>query len=213
MEFARLRSHSSSRRGISLPDMAPFAGVIFLIVCFFALTTRFRGPQIGNVTIEELPYGKIHPCMPENTELVIGLDTAGYYSFSVAAPLFQTTTIQQVAAKQSIVFSESQLSKLNQLDYLDIPIQELSTILNKPNYVQEFHLVDKRPALSEREMLECLITSKKVVQSLAHKPSYVSLLIDAETNCARVMHLFESLQSQGLNRFNLKTQNDQRSRL
>ena len=193
--------------------MAPFAGVIFLVVCFCALTTQFKEPRLGNVAIEKLPYTKIHPCMPENTELVIGLDTAGHYSFSVAAPLFQTTTIQKVAAKQGIVFTDSQLSKLNQLDYLNIPVQELPTILNRPSYEQQFHLVGERPALSEREMLECLITSKRVVQSLAHKPSYVSLLIDAETNCARVMQLFESLQGQGFNRFNLKTQDDQRSRL
>lgn len=213
MTFVRARTHSGSKRGISLPDMAPFAGVIFLAVCFFALSTKFKEPRSGNVTVEELPYSKIHPCMPENTELVIGLDAAGHYSFSVASPLFQTTAIQKVAAKQGIVFSESQLSKLNQLDYLDISVQELPVILNKPSYEQAFHLEGKQPALSESEMLECLITSKRVVQSLAHKPSYVSLLIDAETNCARVMHLFESLQGQGFNRVNLKTQDDQRSRL
>ena len=213
MTFVKARTHSGSKRGISLPDMAPFAGVIFLAVCFYALTTQFKELQIGNVAIEKLPHSKIHPCMPENTELVIGLDAAGHYSFSVASPLFRTTTIQKVAAKQGIVFSDSQLSNLNQLDYLDIPVQELPAILNKPSYEQKFHLAGKRSLLSEREMLECLITSKRVVQSLAHKPSYVSLLIDAETNCGKVMMLFDSLQGQGINRFNLKTQDDQRSRL
>lgn len=213
MGFAKSRTYSDGRSNISLPDMAPFAGVIFLLVCFFTLTTQFKEPRIGNVAIEKLPHSRIHPCMPENTESVIGLDTAGHYSFSVESPLFQTTTIQKVAAKQGIVFSKLQLSKLNQLDYLDISIQELSAILNKPSYEQEFHLVGKQPMLSEKEMLECLITSKRVVQSLAHKPIYVSLLINAETKCARVMQLFESLQGQGINRFNLKTQDDQRSTL
>jgi biopolymer transport protein ExbD len=211
MRFSKSKTHLDGRNNISLPDMAPFAGVIFLVVYFFALTTQFKEPRLGNVATEKLPYSKIHTCMPENTELVIGLDTAGHYSFSVAAPIFQTTTIQKVAAKQGIVFSESQLSNLNQLDYLDIPIHELPAILTKPRYKQESHMAGKQPALSEREMLECLITSKRVVQSLAHKPSYVSLLIDGETSCARVMQLFDSLQGQGLNRFNLKTQNDQRS--
>lgn len=144
--------------------------------------------------------------MSENTEAVIGLDNAGRYSFSVEGSLFQTTTIQQVAADQGINFSEAQFSALNQMDYLDIPIQELPAILDAPSFKQDFHRVNQNLRLSETQLLACLIKSKKIVQALGHKPSYVSLLIDAETNGERVMHLLGVLQMHGINRFNLKIQ-------
>ena len=190
--------------------MSPFAGVIFLVVCFFAITTHFKAPRIGNVAIENLPESPHFSCLVENTEAVIGLGTDGRYSFSIEGPLFQTTTIQQVAAAQGIIFSEAQLSALNQLDYLDIPIEELPVILNKPSYQQDFHRINQNLGLSETQLLACLMTSKKVVQSLVHKPSYVSLLIDAETNGGSVMHMLEVLQTQGINRFNLKIQGGSR---
>jgi hypothetical protein len=193
-------------RGISLPDMAPFASVIFLIVCFYAITTQFRAPLIGNVSLEELPYCSGSGCMIENAEAVIGLNNDGRYSFSVSGPLFQTTTIQKVAATQGIIFSALQRSKLNQITYLDANIQALPTILEGEWNNQSSRLIRNHHPLEEKQLLACIMTSKKVIQAIAHKPSYVSLLINSETSVPKVMHLIDLLQTQGINRYNLKLQ-------
>ena len=185
--------------------MAPFAGFIFLIVCFYAITTRFKAPLIGNVALEELPYCSGSGCMPDNTEAVIGLDTNGHYSFSVSGPLFQTTTIQEVAAAQGIAFPVLQLSKLNQIEYLDTDVRVLPAILERQSNNQS-SLIRKHHPLGEKQLLACLITSKKVIQAMVHKPSYVALLINSETSASKVMHLIDLLQTQGINRFNLKLQ-------
>ncbi len=186
--------------------MAPFAGVIFLIVCFYAINTRFKSSPIGNVALEELPYCSGSGCMPENAEAVIGLDTDGHYSFSVSGPIFQSITIQKVAANQSVIFSSLQRSKLNHIYYLDADIRALPAILEGQSSSQSSLLIRKQHPLGEKQLLECLLISKKVIQTLVHKPSYVALLINAETSAPKVMHLIDLLQTQGINRFNLKLQ-------
>ena len=174
--------------------MTPFAGVIFLMVCFYAITTQFKTPQLGNVALEELPSCSNSACMPENAEAVIGLDTDGHYSFSVSGPLFQTTTIENVAANQGIIFSALQRSKLNKIDYLDVDIRVLPAILDEQSNTQFSHFSRKIHPLGEKQLLACLITSKKVIQTLVHKPSYVALLINAETSASKVMHLTDVTQ-------------------
>ena len=213
MTFAKSRVNSGRNRRILLPNMAPFAGVIFLTVCFYAITTRFKTPALGNVAIEELPHRNGSSCvhLPENSESVIGLDTAGHYSFYVDGPLFQTATIQKVAATYGIVFSASQLSTLSQIEYLDADIRELPAILERPAYQRRFRFAGKQIPLGEEQLLACVITSRSVIQSLIHKPCYVALLINSETTASKVMHLIDVLQARGINRFILKIQDGQQN--
>ncbi|MBO2008900.1 biopolymer transporter ExbD [Hymenobacter negativus] len=206
MTFVKSENKLRRSRGASSPDMTPFAGVVFLIVCFYAITTQFKGPRIGNAALEELPYHSGSGCLPENNEAVIGLDTDGHYSFSVSGPLFQSITIQKVAAKQSVIFSASQRSKLNQIEYIDVDIRALPAILEEQSNNHLALLIKEHYPLGEEQLLACSMTSKKVIQTLVHKPSYVALLINAETSASKVMHLIELLQNQGINRFNLKLQ-------
>ena len=206
MTFVKSLNNLSRRRGISLPDMAPFASALFLTVCFYGITTQFKAPQIGNVALEELPYCSGSGCMSENAEAVIGLDTDGHYSFSVSGPLFQTMTIQKVAATQGIVFSALQCTKLNQINYLDTDIGALPAILERQPNKRLSLIIRKLHPLGEKQLMACLITSKNVIQALVHKPRYVSLLINSETSASKVMHLIDLLQTQGINRYNLKLQ-------
>ncbi|MDQ2768950.1 MAG: biopolymer transporter ExbD [Bacteroidota bacterium] len=206
MTFVKSNAYPSRKRGFSLPDMAPFAGLLFLLVGFYALTTQFKAPRLGNVALEELPRCENSACLPENAEAVIGLDTAGHYSFSLSGPAFQAVTIQKVAAAYGIAFSNSQRSNLNRLDYLDVDMRELPAILDATAYQQLFRSKKTRQPLSENQLAACVTTAKRVIQSLAHKSTYVSLLIHADTKASSVMHLIAILQNQGINRFNLKLQ-------
>ena len=199
-----MRNHPT--KGLSLPDMTPFASVLFLMVCFYAITTQFKAPRIGNVALEELPYRSGSSCLPENAEAIIGLNTNGRYSFSLSGPMFQSITIQKVAATQGITFSTLQRSKLSQIDYLDVDIRVLPAVLDRQSDKQFSLLSRKLHPLGEKQLVACLMTSKKVIQTLVHKTSYVSLLIHAETSASKVMHLIGLLQKQGINRYNLKLQ-------
>ena len=186
--------------------MTPFASVLFLMVCFYAITTQFKAPRIGNVALEELPYRSGSSCLPENAEAVIGLNTNGRYSFSLSGPMFQSITIQEVAANQGITFSTLQCSRLSQIDYLDVDIRVLPAVLDRQSDKQFSLLSRKLHPIGEKQLVACLMTSKKVIQTLVHKTSYVSLLIHAETSASKVMHLIGLLQKQGINRYNLKLQ-------
>ena len=206
MTTVKSRISSGNHRQINLPDMVPFAGMFFLLVSFFALTTRFKAPRSGNVALEELPRCENSACISENSEAVIGLDTAGHYSFSLSGPVFQAITIQKIAAAYGIAFSHSQRSNLNRLDYLDVDVRELPSILDASAYHQLFRSKKVCYPLPENQLVSCVTTAKRVIQSLVHKPTYVSLLIHADTKASIVMHLIDILQNKGINRFNLKLQ-------
>ena len=72
----RLSLRRNRMWGISLPDMAPFAGVVFLLVCFYMMTGKFKYGEEGLVTLEQLPKTSSWHCrIPENAS-IISVDAA-----------------------------------------------------------------------------------------------------------------------------------------
>lgn len=195
------------RRGISLPGMAPFAGLIFLLVCFYLLTTQFRQPVASNVRIESLPFSGTHACLPDNNEAIVSLTRENQLAFAVDSREAQTLAIQKVAQRHKISFTVNQLNRLADLSYLVTDVESLPRLLSlasDPNHLS--HQKKDFPPLSEQQLVECIASANSAVQILYHKPMYVSLRIEAEVKAENVNHLLEVLGTNGYNRFNLQTQ-------
>ena len=195
------------RRGISLPDMAPFAGLIFLLVCFYLLTTHFRHPVASNVRIESLPFSTTHACLPENNETIVSLTRENQLAFAVDSRKAQTLAIQKVAQRHKISFTTNQLKQLADLPFLATDVENLPRLLSltsDPSH--RSHQSQALPPLSEQQLVECVASAKSTVQTLYHKPIYLSLRVDAEVTAGRVNRLLERLETSGFHHLRLHTQ-------
>ncbi|MFD1466830.1 hypothetical protein ACFQ48_01235 [Hymenobacter caeli] len=211
MVSLQLKSSRNRYQGLSMPDMAPFASLIFIIVCFYPLTGRLKGPESGLVADDRLP-GNSAVCWhtPEHNA-VVSLNQANELSFSgpntYSNTETQTAAIKQVASQHKIVFTASQLAELRTIPFLATTVQQLPQFLDLAAVQRHeaIRLGDIGP-LSEAQLIECVTAAKKLSITLERKNLYFTLNIDVDTKASNVMHLISLLQTAGINRFDLATQ-------
>lgn len=202
--FRTRRNRSGS---ISLPDMAPFAGLVFLYVCFCLLTTRPKQSDLGLVSNERTPRSETLYCkLGDNNEAVVSLTIKQQLTFAVTSPEVQAAAIQQVALQHGVPFTQAQLTELKTVAYLRTDVENLPRFLSLPAY-QRNRLTEliSLSSLSENELMECIVAAKASAMTTMHKPIYLSLNIDSEASATHVEHLLDLLQAQGIHHFNLRT--------
>ncbi len=198
-----------SRRAphLVLPDMAPIAGTIFVLVCFFLLTASFRESPKGLVALERLPRSTGTLCLVEAPRVLVSLTPSGCFSFAASDTKLQFTVIKRVSKKYGIAFSAPQLLTLKSLPFLASNVERLPSILLSTNSIQS-NTIPAAPntLLDERQLMDCVKTAKANAYALLGSPVYFCLCIDAETDASKVMRLLGLLQTQGIHRFLLMTQ-------
>ena len=204
-----LHSSRKNKRGLSLPDMAPFAGLIFLIVVFYALSSSFKRTEFGIVSNDQLPFSEIRNRgkIPENCTAITSLDTENQLSFAVDCPAIQSVAIQQVALQHGVNLTFSQKAELKTLPFLATAVENLPELLSLHGYqYRQVIELNSRAPLNEQQLAECLAAAKSCTKTLLHTPIYFAFKISPEVRMAHVIQLFDLHQSLGINRFTLLTQ-------
>ena len=188
--------------------MAPFAGLFFLVVAFYALSSRFKGTEVGIVSNDQLPFtsewsrGKT----PEYCEAVTSVNTENQLSFAVDCPAIQTVAIQKVALHHGIKLTPSQLDRLKTLSFLATTVENLPALLSLQDYQYRQAIeLERRNPLSEKQLAECL-SAAKASRTLPHMPIHFAFKISPEVKMGQVGHLFDVFQSLGISRYSLYTQ-------
>lgn len=206
-------------RRASQPDMAPFVCVLLLLVGFSTIITRFRGQETGVVTDAQLPFSSAICWPPDAYESIISLNSSGQLSFAVpdfeknlyAAPSGiwsgQATIIQRVALRHGIVFTPAQTVQLQTMPFLATDVEQLPWLLSLScSQRNEFISLGKIKPLSKKQLSECVTACKNFAANTLLRQVYFSLRIDSKTRTSQVMSLIDLLQTDGINRFNLKGQ-------
>ena len=200
------RNHS---RGIWLPDMAPFASAIFLLVCPLIMSGQMRMPRTATVSDEQLPSSHQEgTCsVREAFGSVIGLDSKSQLSFAMpeSPKELQSAVIKRVAALHQVQLTSPQLAALDGLPFLATDVQFLPEMLaltapRRAKLVQS----GKLAPLSDSQLIEC-ITEALALLKREHRPYHIGVKIDAEAKMSQVFLLTELLQTQGINRLYLMT--------
>lgn len=197
--------------------MAPFAGLLFLLLCVCLSSGRLRKPEVGVVTTEQVPSFGGFQCGPPNYAAVISLNLKNQLSFSVPeidrephhGLEIQVKAIQQVAARRGIEFTPSQLATLRTLPFLALDIAQLPRFLSL-SAVERSKLLNsqKLNPLTKEQLIECITAAKTSAISSVGIPLHLALKVDAEVKSPQIMHLIDLLQANGTNRFNLLLQWD-----
>jgi hypothetical protein len=222
IEFTTLMLPAMSRssvrsRGIALPDMAPFAGLIFLLVCFYLLAGQFKqtgdGADTGIVALEQLPatpFSCYKPLDPNGFGgCVISLNAANHFSFALpgTGQSFQAKVIEQVAIQHGIRFTPPQLAQIQSLPFLACDVEQLPILLTIPAREGQ-KLIEEGVLghLSKKELGECIAATRKLAPKLMRWQVYFYLKVHADAKTPHFYDLTDLLQAQGINRYNLLTQ-------
>ena len=206
-------THSGKKRGISLPDIAPFAGVLLLFVSFFMLG-RFQNPVDAIVASEHLPSSSTWYCkIPENHQTIVSLTAKNQLAFSVTSPAIQTAAIRAVALLHQVRLTPTELVELAKIPLLKVNVESLPAYLGQPvSKRNSSNQLSKLSPLSENELVECLSKARELANTLTLGKMRIAVRIDAETKMSAVNHLTALIEGQGTNRIDLVTQFEQLQR-
>ena len=195
--------------------MAPFASMVFLIVCFYLVMGNFRQPDSGIVPLEQLPQSFWNCChhYSDGHQAVISINLENHFSFAVNQEhKFQSSIINYVAAKHRITLTAKQLSVLEKLPFIASSIEELPMILDAPSW-QLDKLIQKEnsyslPFAQLTEYIEATktLTKRKEKTEYSWGRTYYALNIDGNVNASQVLRLTDLLQADGINSYYLLTQ-------
>ena len=210
MAFVKFSTHRDRKEGIPLPDFAPFAGVLLLVVSFF-LVGRFQNPTDEIVASEQLPYSSTWYCkLAENHEAIISLTAKNQLAFSVTSPAIQTAAIKAVALQHHVRLTPTELVELAKIPLLSINVESLPSYLGQPaSKRNSLNQLSELSPLSERELVECISKARELANTSAHGPMKIAVRIDSETKMNAVNHLTALLEGQGTNHVDLVTQFEQ----
>ena len=194
--------------------MAPFAGLIFLLVCFYMLTGRFKRTgdwtNTGIITLEQLPafpsscYISLDPNGAGGC--VISLNTRNQFSFALpgVGQNFQAKIISHVASQHGIKFTNAQLIELQLLPFLACDVEQLPSLLAIPTWERQ-KLINRGAIgqLSKEQLIECIGATRTLASKLLKWPVFYYLKVHAEAKSTQFFSLTDILQGQGINRFNL----------
>ncbi|MGY3090442.1 hypothetical protein ACVWYF_003497 [Hymenobacter sp. UYAg731] len=194
---------------IVLPNLAPIACVIFLLITPFILSGRLRMPATAVVSDEQLPFTHWKCCYDrEAFGSVIGLSHENRLSFSMpeSPKEFQGTVIARVAALHEIRFTPAQITSLEDLPFLATDVQQLPKFLALPDLQREkLTRMGKFGTLSKTQLSECIVAARQVMKE-HHQSYYIGIKIDSETNMSHAFSLTDLLATQNIHRFHLNTQ-------
>ncbi|MBD2767630.1 hypothetical protein IC235_06970 [Hymenobacter sp. BT664] len=208
---ARVTFGRNEKRSIALPDMAPFAGIFFLVVCFFLLTSRIKSPEIGIVSDEALPLSPgatctkgialgctnslVISCNPKNQ---FSLAVISYDSSSQPGALTQAGVIEKVAASHGITFTASEAAALATLPFLATKVEQISGFLKLPPYQRrQLARLGTVNTLPQEQLLECIAAAQKSAEC-SNKRLLFFLRFDTEVRTGLVMHFLTLLRNKGI---------------
>jgi len=207
-------SSRNGKRGISMPDMAPFAGVVFILSLFYMSTGRFRSLETGIVKLEQLVAHTPISCskgIDSNNSMIISLNTKNQLSFAVPAfdGKVQAEIFRRVASIHHVNLTKPQIDALATLPFLAVNARELPAFLNL-SPVERLQMLQygMDETLDSLQLVECIKMSRVVARQNHRYGPFVYLQIDAEVRMPQVERLIALLNAQEINRFILLTQSN-----
>ena len=102
-------------------DMTPMVDLAFLLVTFFMLTASFR---MAEPVVVDPPASHSDKTLPDNTILVT-VDGLGRPFFGVSNAEAKVATLNKMAGKYKVAFSEAQIKKFGGMSSFGVDIKDL----------------------------------------------------------------------------------------
>jgi len=192
------------------PDMAVFASLFFVVNSFFLLPSILQRPLRGLVRLAETPYLVGGGCFnaPNHTQIYVCLTRNGRLSFAASDPSTQRASLEETCRKYGVSLSASGAASLSALSFVAVKLEKLLEILDHPGSTKSRAEKSVEYALTEGQLLNCAVSSRRLSLQLTGLPASIFLSIDSQTNASLAIRLVHLLQQQNISQLQLLTHYD-----
>ncbi len=120
--MARIRAR---RRVISL-DMTAMCDMAFLLLTFFMLATKFKAPEVADVTV---PASFSKNKLPESDLIVLSVEKSGAVFFGMEGEADRGKLLDQIASRYKISYTGAEKKEFTRIPEFGTAISDLKPLL------------------------------------------------------------------------------------
>jgi biopolymer transport protein ExbD len=185
------------KKAISI-DMTPMVDMVFLLVTFFMLTTKFQPDEPVKI---ENPKSTSQFKVPDKDKTTIIVSNDGRVFFNFDGKFNRQALIYQMGKRYEIEFSQDEINTFAVLGMTGVPMAEMRAFLNtepedRPDFQQKGIPIDS----VNNELNYWIILSRA-----ANPNSIIIIKADNMSQYGKVKRIIQILQEQNINRFSLIT--------
>jgi biopolymer transport protein ExbD len=185
-------------------DMTAMCDVSFLLLTFFILTATAKQPEPLPV---DTPASTVQVKLPDTDLATITVGDSGVVFFGVTDQKVRRKTLELVANKYGVSFSESDAEKFGLIETFGVPVNQLKTLINLPAAERNKEGLQKGiPHDSiNNELKEWVLAARTANAEIMDKQLNFAIKGDAKESYLEIKKIMNILQDQDVNRFNLVT--------
>ncbi len=184
-------------------DMTPMVDLFMLLLTFFMLTTTFRPPEAAQIDTPSSVSEKQTPDANVIT-ISIGKDNKVYFNLDNGKDTttkYRIRVLEEMGKRYGMEFTKEQKDKFSKLASFGHPMQDMKKWLDAPSSKERDPLEIGIPLDSTDNQLSLWIRYAR----LANQNAEAAIRGDAEADYTVVKKIFDLLQENQVNKFNLTT--------
>jgi biopolymer transport protein ExbD len=184
-------------------DMTAMCDVAFLLLTFFILTATAKQPDPLSV---ETPASTVQTKLPETdlATITVGKDKV---FFGVLGKEVRKRTLELMAQKYQIEFTEDEMNKFSLIDGFGVPIQNLKEIIALSS--ADRNNAGLQPGIPKdslnNQLADWIQNARLATIELDDKELQIAIKGDAKEQYPQIKKIMDILQDQKINSFNLVT--------
>lgn len=184
-------------------DMTAMCDVAFLLLTFFILTATAKQPEPMSV---DTPASTVQTKLPE-TDLATLTVGKGKVYFDLKGREVRKRTLELMAQKYGVTFTEQEIEKFAIMEGFGVPIQNLKTIIAMTS--SERNKSELQPGIPkdslDNQLAEWIQNARIANIEENDKELQIAIKGDAKEEYPEIKKIMDILQDQKINSFNLVT--------
>ncbi len=191
-----------SKKAASI-DMTAMCDVAFLLLTFFILTATAKQPEPMSV---DTPASTVQTKLPE-TDLATLTVGKGKVFFDLKGREIRKRTLELMAQKYNVTFTEDEMNKFAIMEGFGVPIQNLKAIIAMKS--ADRNKSDLQPGVPkdslDNQLADWIQNARIANIEIDDKELQIAIKGDAKEEYPAIRKIMDILQDQKINSFNLVT--------
>ncbi len=185
-------------------DMTAMCDVAFLLLTFFILTATAKQPEPLPV---ETPNSTVQVKLPDTDLAIITIGDSGKVFFGVKAPDVRIKTLEAIAEKYRLSFTEEEKKRFSLMEEFGVPANQLKVLINLTSSERNQKGLQKGiPHDSlDNQLADWVRAARNANAEVNQKQLNFAIKGDAKEQYPQIKEVMDILQKQEVNKFNLVT--------